>query len=647
MFLFIIIIIIIIIITYFISRLDPQEWNRFEAAERVFRQTISSVNIYEDKFICKGDFGKWRRIIKIVSGIFVKGGEFQKTKSNGQPWDINFSKFCLRVLKCLPIDPSLRELDNDSTIIQVGKRLSYVINEQPFFTIKSWKPTEEPVSGNKLTELWLKKRKKAIQIIKNGCKWPDKSKVAICQKKTEAFYRDEKLFVLDEDHDPSVAPAHRQEEDDNETVHLFSDQENEAVVKSLPNGKSTGLDGIRYEDVKRELDRIKGDLISIFNTSLVNRRVLTDWKHDIVQWIPKKNYQKEDPTKLRDISLSSVIYKIFSRCLMQRILPFVEIQFDFWQRAFLKGRNRQELKFTLKTALDDFRHVSSKLHILFIDFADAYGSIKNENMFATLREYNIPLAYCKLIENIYTNACFQVLAGNSLTQKIYITRGTKTGDPLSVLLFLLVVNLVLRPAFDQALAMLNIKDEKRIRPLPIQAYTDDFAMITTNYEILLEMIRSSQPLFNGAGLKVKSSKCVLSYDRRSRNNWYKGKNDQRPSIKVQGETIETLKRDEPYKYLGKSLNIAGEDVKQIENFIADYKELVGKIAECTLPLSLKLSALNNMALTKISHHFDNTRLNEKQLDELDDKIISTVKRLFQLYPKSSDEAFFVDRLNGA
>ena len=94
-----------------------------------------------------------------------------------------------------------------------------------------------------------------------------------------------------------------------------------------------------------------------------------------------------------------------------------------------------------------------------------------------------------------------------------------------------VVNLALKPAFDQALAILNIEDEKRIRPLPIQAYTNDIAMITTNYEIILEMLRSSEPLFNAAGLKVKSSKCALLYDRRSGNNWYKGKYDQRPSIK--------------------------------------------------------------------------------------------------------------------
>ena len=52
------------------------------------------------------------------------------------------------------------------------------------------------MSGNKLTELWLNKGKKAIQIIKNDCKWPDKSKVTICQKKTEAFYRDEKIVCI-------------------------------------------------------------------------------------------------------------------------------------------------------------------------------------------------------------------------------------------------------------------------------------------------------------------------------------------------------------------------------------------------------------------------------------------------------------------
>ena len=53
-----------------------------------------------------------------------------------------------------------------------------------------------------------------------------------------------------------------------------------------------------------------------------------------------------------------------------------------------------------------------------------------------------------------------------------------------------------------------------------------------------------------------------------------------------------------------------------------------------------------MALAKISHHFENTKIEEKQLEKLDAKITKTVKEMFDLYPKSSDKAFFVNRLLG-
>ena len=104
-------------------------------------------------------------------------------------------------------------------------------------------------------------------------------------------------------------------ENDIEEVRPFNEKEIEDVVKILPNGKSAGLDGVVYEDITREFSSIKTDIVGIFNTSLKNRKVPSEWKHDIVQRIPKKNYNPEDLTTLRDISLSSVIYKLFSRCI--------------------------------------------------------------------------------------------------------------------------------------------------------------------------------------------------------------------------------------------------------------------------------------------------------------------------------------------
>ena len=109
-----------------------------------------------------------------------------------------------------------------------------------------------------------------------------------------------------------------------------------------------------------------------------------------------------------------------------------------------------------------------------------------------------------------------------------------------------------------------------------------------------------------SGLEVKPEKCAVLYARRSGNNWYKGKNDVTPSITVQGNVLETYGRSYSYKYLGKSLSLSGEDSAQDEEFIETYLDLVKKISDSSLPLALKASALNNMALAKILHHFYNT-----------------------------------------
>ena len=145
---------------------------------------------------------------------------------------------------------------------------------------------------------------------------------------------------------------------------------------------------------------------------------------------------------------------------------------------------------------------------------------------------------------------------------------------------------------------------------------------------------------------MKGPKCALFYERRSGNNWCKGKNDRQPAIEIQGEKIETYKRAQAYKYLSKSLSIRGEDPKQVEAFIEEFKETLNKIDASSLPIPLKLSAFNNMAPAKILHHFDNRRIEEQQLREMDSKDSCVVRNRFGLYPKTTDKVLFIGRLEG-
>ena len=160
------------------------------------------------------------------------------------------------------------------------------------------------------------------------------------------------------------------------------------------------------------------------------------------------------------------------------------------------------------------------------------------------------------------------------------------------------------------------------------------------------MIDVSEPIMFQAGLEVKSAKCALFHDRRSGNNWYKGRADTVPQIKVQSNIIPVYKRNESYKYLGKSLSLCGEDEHQITEIVDTYKILVDQIKSSELPLALKCSAFNNLALAKVLHHFYNTRLPENLLDSMEKHLVSTIREMLKLYKSTSQLAIFLPRENG-
>ena len=92
--------------------------------------------------------------------------------------------------------------------------------------------------------------------------------------------------------------------------------------------------------------------------------------------------------------------------------------------------------------------------------------------------------------------------------------------------------------------------------------------------------------------------------------------------------------------------MSGEDSAQVEEFIETYLDLVKKISDSSLPLALKASALNNMALAKILRHFYNTRLTEEQLDFIDKSVTTTVREMYGLYTTTTNLVIYLSREYG-
>ena len=95
------------------------------------------------------------------------------------------------------------------------------------------------------------------------------------------------------------------------------------IISKTQAVKKWGKNGVRYEDYKRNSNETNAEEWNIFNAVKRFRKAPRTWKHALIRRNPKKNYTLEDLTTLRDISLLPKIYKIFAKCLCNRILPKV------------------------------------------------------------------------------------------------------------------------------------------------------------------------------------------------------------------------------------------------------------------------------------------------------------------------------------
>ncbi len=237
----------------------------------------------------------------------------------------------------------------------------------------------------------------------------------------------------------------------------------EKVLVNLPNKKASGSDGVTYENLKATRQTSCYILKSIFNTCLINGKVPSSWKG-----APKKDNVPEDPSTWRDISLLPSVYKVFMKCLLSRILPWLVDAgiLSNKQKAYIERQGMNEHFFCLKTAIDDFKHESDKLYIVFLDFRDAFGALPHRVMIDALEEIQLPKIYVDIIKDVYCDSYLQVICGKALTRPIPLEVGIKTGCPWSAVNFIIAIN--------QWLKWLCAHAPPHVRsPNPVQGYADD------------------------------------------------------------------------------------------------------------------------------------------------------------------------------
>jgi sorting nexin-29 len=118
-----------------------------------------------------------------------------------------------------------------------------------------------------------------------------------------------------------------------------------------------------------------------------------EWKTSIICPIHKKG-NKLDCHNYRGISLLSTMYKIYTNIIKMRLEIYLESMIGEYQAGFRRGRSTTDQLFAVKQLLEKFWE-----HQIFVDFKQAYDSIKREKLCAAMQEMGIPNKLIRLVRS--------------------------------------------------------------------------------------------------------------------------------------------------------------------------------------------------------------------------------------------------------
>lgn len=343
------------------------------------------------------------------------------------------------------------------------------------------------------------------------------------------FYK--KLYATQtQDTIPDIE-TNRSDTNTNETFSITEDEVLKHILKLKPE-KSPGPDGLKNEMLKIGAKQLTKPLTRIFNKIIEIGKIPEQWyKSDIILL-----YKKGDPLDIanyRPISLLSVVYKLFTSILQDKIAPHIENTQPVEQAGFRTGFSTMDHIHTLGQIIEKHKEFNKGIYICFIDYSKAFDSINHNFIWKALHECNVNPKIMTILKNIYRNSVSRVKL-ETRGDEIKVERGVRQGDPLSPKLFIAVLQYIFSKLnWDSEGIQINNKRLSHLR------FADDIVVFAETYQKLQNMINQLNEESKLVGLHMNLGKTKIM------TNSKKGK------VMLENVALEYV---EQYIYLGKQVS---------------------------------------------------------------------------------------------
>ena len=239
------------------------------------------------------------------------------------------------------------------------------------------------------------------------------------------------------------------------------------------------------------------------------------------------------------------------KIVIDRIRTGVESKLRKEQAGFRPGRGTTEQIFILRNTIEKSLEWQSTAYVNLIDFGKAFDSVHRDSLWLIVRSYDIPSKITNMVKALYKDFECAVVDGEDKTEWFKIKTGVKQGCNMSGLLFLLVVDWVMRHTLEEGNSRIRWKFNTMLEDLD---FADDMALLSLTKQHIQTKSDTLTQEAEKVGLRVNVDKCKLLRINSQSND----------AVEVNGQGIEDVHR---FVYLGVTLSKEGGGTQDIHNSV--------------------------------------------------------------------------------
>lgn len=413
---------------------------------------------------------------------------------------------------------------------------------------------------------------------------------------------------------------------------IFYGVKNEEIIDTLrqQSGTSPGPDGVRADALLASVP--VGVLKALLNGLIIRGTLPVELKKSRTVFIVKGKESTSDPSQMRPISMTSALVRLFHGILARRLRDRLVLHPT--QTGFVPIDGCAINTLVLERAIRSAQEGPVSLALL--DVRKAFDSVRHESLLRAAKSFGVASRVIEYLRDYYREAVTVLQCKGEVSDEIKLTRGVRQGDPLSPLLFNMVVDelLELTPGCGIPLH----RDSPWVKTL---AFADDLVLFAQEPAGLQRAVDAAQEWYKKRGMTLNPAKTVclanLWNGKRKVSVWRSN-----GFLRVAGEIVRPSGVGDINKYLGVRFGTGGK----IAMGEARVKDMLAALKRAKLRPNQKMLMLRDYLVPSLMHELVLGKVVKTQLERIDGLIRKFVKAVLHLPHDACDTMIYMHLWRG-